>query len=353
MKSRIMNALPKRLGRAGTATAILVGTEGSRILVLPHGGRILGLFAAGSDENFLWTNPVLDDEASAKAFLASNEWHNTGGDRTWLAPERDFFRPDYPAISRYFQPRQLDPGRYRCQQTDRGVRLTCDLELHSYRTREDLRLRIVKEIEPAANPFHEVPDLRRLTDLPFAGYALRSTLEVRGKAGRTVAGLWHLLQLPHGGRMLIPTRFRARPARYFGSLSRRDLVVGDRLIQYAMRRPGEHKIGVRAIALTGRAGYLYPCLRGWALVVRNFFVNPSGSYVDALPDGVLPADGFQACNVCNTKLGQFSELEYHVPAIGGATGLTRCEDVSQVWAFRGPLAAIRRVAAALLGEDVP
>ena len=269
---------------------------------------------------------------------------------TWLAPENDFFRPDYPKPATYFQPRQLDPGRYRCERAGNGVRLACDLELHSYRTREELRLRIVKQIEPAANPFHQAPDMGRLAALSFAGYTLRSSLEIRGKANRTVAGLWHLLQLPHGGRMLIPTRFRAKPTIYFGSPSK-DLVVGDRMVRYDMESPGEHKIGIRAIALTGRAGYLHACPQGWTLVVRNFHVNPSGDYVDALTNGALPADAFQACNVSNAQLGHFSELEYHVPAIGGSTGLTRSEDVSQVWAFRGPAADIRRAAAALLGKD--
>jgi len=337
---------------AGQPTVRLPLFDGAQALILPHGGRILGLYASGSDENFLWTHPALRSAKEAAKLFASEEWHNTGGDRTWLAPENDFFRPDWPKLSTYFQPRQLDPGRYRCERAGNSFRLVCDLELHSYRTREDLRLRLVKQIEPAANPFHQSTDMRRLAALPFAGYTLRSTLEMRGQANRTVVGLWHLLQMPHGGRMLIPTHFRVKPTIYFGSFSKQDLVVGDRMIQYAMRSPGEHKIGVRAIAMTGRAAYVYPCPHGWTLIVRNFHVNPSGSYVDALPNAAdCPADAFQACNVSNGQLGQFSELEYHVPAICGRTGQTRCDDVSQVWAFRGNLAVICRAAAALVGED--
>ena len=42
----------------------------------------------------------------------------------------------------------------------------------------------------------------------------------------------------------------------------------------------------------------------------------------------------QACNI-HSALGEFSELEYHVPAIGPGTGRMRSEDVSQTWAFRG------------------
>jgi hypothetical protein len=244
----------------------------------------------------------------------------------------------------------LDPGRYKCKGTDQGIRLSCDLELHSYRTGEDLALTIAKEIEPVASPFHQVADDDGLADVPFAGYTLRTTLEVRSKPKRTAVGLWNLLQMPHGGCMVIPTRFRARPTKYFGTFSRQDLAVAGDAIRYTMRSAGEHKIGVAAITLTGRAGYLYRAASAWSLIVRNFTVNPSGSYVDALPsaDG-CPGDAFQACNVSNPRLGNFSELEYHAPAIGAGTNADRREDVSQVWAFRGERRAVARIAERLLG----
>ena len=67
-------------------------------------------------------------------------------------------------------------------------------------------------------------------------------------------------------------------------------------------------------------GYLFEQGGRSALIVRNFAVNPSGEYVDVpwKDPGYL---GFstQACNV-NSGLGQFSELEYHIPAIGRGTG---------------------------------
>jgi hypothetical protein len=101
-----------------------------------------------------------------------------------------------------------------------------------------------------------------------------------------------------------------------------------------------------------RVGYRYP-LRGerWALVVRNVLVNPSGMYVDVPWDN--PDDlgyAIQACNV-NSRLGSFAELEYHVPAIGCGTGRLSCEDVSQVWAFRGSGRQIDFVVKSLLGSS--
>ena len=86
--------------------------DGTRLLILPYGGRILGMFAPGSEENFLWTNSALNSVESARSYYASDDWQNSGGDRTWLSPEVDFFLPDPPLIENYFQPRQLDPGNY-------------------------------------------------------------------------------------------------------------------------------------------------------------------------------------------------------------------------------------------------
>ena len=48
----------------------------------------------------------------------------------------------------------------------------------------------------------------------------------------------------------------------------------------------------------------------------------------------------------------FSELEYHVPAIGDGTGLSQVEDRSQLWAFRGARCDIVKIARALLSADI-
>ena len=107
---------------------------------------------------------------------------------------------------------------------------------------------------------------------------------------------------------------------------------------------------MRAIATTGRAGYVFhrsPV--EWDLIVRNFGVNPSGAYID-VPWDAPDDQGYclQAC-AANGVWGEFSELEYHVPAVGLGTGRTCLEDVSQVWAYRGSPGAIREAATILLG----
>src|SRR5581483_1251281 len=97
---------------------------------------------------------------------------------------------------------------------------------------------------------------------------------------------------------LVPTHSSSQPKIYMGSIAPEDLIVQDHLIRYKMRAGGEHKLGVRAAALTGRAGYLRTTDREASLVVRNFSVNPSGEYVD-VPWTETKNFGFafQACNV--------------------------------------------------------
>ena len=77
-----MDALIKTLQAAGKATHVVESPDGSRVLLLPYGGRVLGVFAPDSDENFYWTHTALESAESARAFYASDAWQNSGGDVT-------------------------------------------------------------------------------------------------------------------------------------------------------------------------------------------------------------------------------------------------------------------------------
>jgi hypothetical protein len=120
------------------------------------------------------------------------------------------------------------------------------------------------------------------------------------------------------------------------------------MLTFKINFSGEHKIAVRAADSTGRVGYMYPVGKnGWSLVVRNFSVNPSGEYVDC-PKKDLQDLGY-AVNIVNvdSQLGDFCELEYHVPAIGH--GVMSSTDISQVWAFKGDKRIISIISKKLLG----
>lgn len=95
-----MKKLTQVLNRVGKPTKLFKSSDGTRVLVLPYGGRVLGLFAPGSEENFYWTHTALNSPESAREFYGGDQWHNSGGDRTWLAPEADLFFPNFPKLDK-------------------------------------------------------------------------------------------------------------------------------------------------------------------------------------------------------------------------------------------------------------
>src|SRR6267378_3721977 len=151
-----MKALINVLKKVGKQTKIYTTLDGTRVLVLPYGGRVLGLFSADDEENFYWTHAALKSAKTAKEFYQGDQWHNSGGDRTWLAPEIDLFFPKFPKLDKYFQQRSLDPGCYKVVETKSGFQLVNQASPKLARSKQELRLKITKGFGPALNPLrHE------------------------------------------------------------------------------------------------------------------------------------------------------------------------------------------------------
>ncbi len=214
---------------------------------------------------------------SAREFYSTDQWHNSGGDRSWLAPEIDLFFPNYPNTDVYFQQRSLDPGSYKVVNRDGGFSLVNEFAVTNYRTKKKIPLELTKRFGPAPNPLRYERELRALS-MEYAGYTQYTSLKFVGDEEDSRIGLWNLVQMPHGGELLIPTFGRTRPMLFFGSIPSGDLIAQDHLIRYKMREPGNQKIAVRAVAAAGRVGYVYESDGQYVLIVRNFAVNPSGEY---------------------------------------------------------------------------
>jgi hypothetical protein len=374
-----ISALTAILDETGQAYEVLpcsVSDPGDgAAVVTAFGGRVLGLFPDEEGENFFWTNPALDSVSGAKQLFGEPGWKNIGGDRSWIAPELYYFFPDYPNLEMetYEVPEQMDPGHFvvaseyspavleaisknRAEDTRDEVpaSVTVDTEftLRAFHTEEDIRFQLKKTVAPTADPLKNISDSKR-PEVSYTGYALRSEFSFhahaasndRADALQAQAGLWNLVQLPHGGTLTVPVFRRTDIKKYFGDFSGEELSVGKRLISYTMNSTTSQKIGVSADVVTGRAGYIVEQNGGWSLVIRNFFSNPSGQYIDVAWNN--PEDlkdfgyVFQACNF-NAEGVAFSEMEYHLPA-------GKCVDSSQLWAFRGPYEEIRKTAELLLG----
>jgi len=324
---------------AGLGPRVCALPDGSMILVLRHGGRILGLFPPGCERNFFWTNQAIHTRETARQWAMSRDWHNSGGDRTWLAPEADFFFPEYPSLEKYRPPVEFDPGDYRFEIADGSPVLVSRFTLLSPGQQRSFVCELRKRVSAAPRPDYD-------DKLAYAGYTLTTSLRLLSPLPDPPwrVGLWNLLQMPHGGELLIPVSCRPEVRVLFGDIGGEDVETTERVVRYRMHAQGNHKLGIGPEPLKGRAGYFYTDGDEACLIVRNFHVDPSGEYVDVPWSEPLGAGtAFQACNV-NNDIGTFSELEYHAPGLTSSRGATYCEDTSVVWAFRGSPALIRKAA---------
>lgn len=324
-------------------------------VVLPHGGRLLGLYAGDSCSNFLWNNRALQSRALALALFGSGAWPNPGGDRTWLAPELELFIGDPGRVfETYAVPVALDPGHWSVVSAgDEGVQLTQATTLRLKHRRRDVGLVMGKWFRPAANPLAGTALGGRVQ---YAGYSQVTSLELEpGEAPYVRLGIWNLLQLPQPGTMWISTRSLAEPRVVFGRVAAGELTAEPERVCWQMGAPGEDtKISIQAAVLKGRAGHVRATdVPGtWELVVREFAVDPDGDYVDTLWCPPFEAGwAFQACCV-RSGADCFNELEYHVPAPMTKAGSNVSRDESRVWAFRGGAESMAEVARVLLGCDI-
>jgi hypothetical protein len=347
-----MQNLIDSLNQAGKPPVQAVFPDGTQVLVLPAGARLLGLYPSGSTTNFLWTNPALEEAESAKDWFAQAAWPNPGGDRTWLAPEYELFITDLARPWETYQvPAALDPGNWTlAAHSPAEIKLESAARLWLYHSRRKVDFQLTRRIQPADNPLRDTPLAG--ADLHYAGYTLVTTLKLEPQLNAPVQiGIWNLLQLPQPGTMLIPLQQSAQPQVLFGSPAQEDLTLEPNLVRWKMSGgETDAKIGLKAPPLTGRVGYLRQNAEAglWDLVVRQFAVNPQGNYVDALwSDPHEKGWVFQACCVCNVE--HFNELEYHVHAVISLPGSNFSRDESTVWAFRGSAEAIDQAARELLG----
>lgn len=340
------------LERQGKKTQTVQWDDGSRLLFLPYGGRLLGLFTETSDLNFFWVNAKLSDQQSAADVFVPNQWQNTGGERTWIAPELDIFFRDYPACQVHWEPPQLDASEYDFEKNDSRVVLSKQMEIYLARSSKQVRVSLKKEFTSAPNPLRLDWDFAEdFQDVSYAGYTQRTTLCYKGDGVAPALGIWNLNQLPHGGTLIIPTWYPTNPLLLFGQIPSECLLSRPRSVVFQATIPGEHKIAVRAAASVGRLGYVYRQNETSALVVRNFFNNPSGDYVD-VPKSSPDDFGYSVFAVSiDSDLGDFVEMEYHAPAIRADIGEVCTNDISQMWAFRGNHEMIQKIARLLLAED--
>jgi hypothetical protein len=253
----------------------------------------------------------------------------------------------------YAVPADVDPGHYMVAQHAAQINWRNQSRLYFHRQQQSSMVEIEKSVRLIADPLRREAGVGSLGGVDYAGYELSTSLRlIQPPAGGPAVSLWNILVVQGAGWAIIPVLGETRARDYLDPTPPERLVATGHAIYFSLDGREQHKIGVRAAAVTGRAGYLRQVDAGRStLLVHSFVVNPSGEYVDApwdAPDELGYA--VQSYND-NGSLGAFGELEYHTPAIGGDTRLDHYTDVSQLWAYTGPPGQIGRIAGHLLGAD--
>lgn len=323
-----MNTLLTVLEEAGLAPVEL----GGKVLVLPHGGRVMGLYPqAGA--NALWINPAFASAASVRKLLADPGWINLGGDRTWISPEVETHVGD-PArgMETYEVPKSVDPAAYAVTEQDaRRVSLETRIRADFQRSAVTVDLRLTKTVSLLDSPPLDLP-----ANVDWAGYTVQARLEADDLPAGVYPALWHIIQVPGGGRIVLPVRPQARPRAFIGDPH---YVVEAGTIACDVGTAASFKFSLRADDCRGMLIYLHLAGDSPFMLVRTMRVAAADRYTDVPWDDLADTGHVEQVYVDDGALGGFGEIEYHSPALGKEGADMGCDE-NRVWAFAGSADAL-------------
>jgi len=326
--------------------------NGVTIIISQRGGRIFGPFLSPDSESIFWMNGVFAHSDSFREFLNSGDW-NLGGERIWIGPEIQYNiqnRNDFWGT--YNLPKQIDPGTYTLDQPRSGQwRLRQKMILDAYNLasgRKELHLeRLVNKVE---DPLRNLSDYQGLMDgVIFAGWEQTIFLS-ESKRDHIMSQAWNLVQLNPGGILLIPSSPKVEVTNYFEPIDEELQTIHDNYVALKITGNRQYKVGYKAAHVFGRLAYLNHLDDGRAyLIVRNFYNDPSGLYLEEPPD--RPGWRGDSIYVYNDDggFGGFGELECLGQAIGGITGRSSSTDRMALWLYVGDADKVKRIALHLLG----
>ena len=329
--------------------------NGSSIVIMVKGGRVLGPFLSEKDVSLSWLNHAWCTKENFARFVKDCEW-NFGGSRIWLAPEIEYnVRNLNDFWETYIIPPEIDPGKYQIIQRDgKGATLYNEFKINAFRSKRTPTLAITKRTVRAENPLRYLTKYsEKLVGIRFGGYEEEITLEDRDPSSCVLSGIWNILQIPRGGRVFLPCTPGIEVTDYFEPTSEKHLHITDNMLTFNIDGRERHKIGLSPTGIFNQVGYVRKVKPGGAtLLVRNFVNNPSGFYIDR-PANQLTKQG-DLLQIYNDSgaFGGFGEIECHAPAIGLQTGLSKTVLCIQTWGFSGKAEEIKLITQILLGAKI-
>ena len=310
------------------------------------GGRVMGMAFSAGEENLFWSSPQLSDTDLLRKYPEQLPG-TMGGDRLWFAPEYAYHwlgEPDEVNFANYQIAENTDPGSYQIvQHDDFSVKMRMDTYLEDHRDGQMVPFDVERTIMSTASPIPQSSPLRQ--DVSFVGIRTQHHLRMQSRQPGKCVGLWHILQMPVGTTLIVPTRGQPKPLAYFnkGSWEARP----DHL-RWFFDGEDAAKIGLDVSQVTGRTGVIRPLADGrWVILIRQFPVLPGLTYCDGPSEAQAVDQIVQAWN--GFGLG---EMEYHSPAVGEPPLGRECVETALLWAFGGTATAIAGIADELLGVSI-
>ncbi len=278
-----------------------------RVLFTEYGGRLLGMWPRGDGHNPLWVNPDL------QRCMSGGQWM-TGGERLWIAPERNFFYENPRDFEGFHVPAEIDPGEYK---TTGELRFESVFSLLDYHTNEAIDGSVMRRA-------FSVIDDPYATSLAYVGVRIDDSITVPGDSAQFCG--WSLAQIytcgPEApGTAFFPARTASRLVSYFNSIPPDRAEVVENHARFKIDSNDIYKLAIRPEDMlfdnSCKAVYVTAAPDGasWMCLIKrtNDMPRSQSECVDVArdnPDG--PRGAIQAYN----NGPGFSLSEQGIPAFG-------------------------------------
>ncbi len=339
LDSRLISTQEK-FNSIGLETARMNSADGA-LLVLPSQGRVIGLWPNCDHDSALWTN---------QDFHADAVWPNPGGDRIWMAPEREFFIEDLENVDETYKvPSVLDPGCYSFRAAENAVVMENAGCIQALQSGVPVNFKLTRSITPLLDG--EIDLIDRSGLVRASGYREQTIIEVDENCPIAV-GFWNIIQVPQNGQVMLLHSPDGEYISFFGdpggAVNRAE--NGSFMVDFGAS--ASFKIGFTVHGVAGTVAYIRECGDGNStLLIRGFPVDPDAGYVDT-PFTCPESEGSVFQLYFGGRINPFGELEYHSPAVGGDSGRSRYAGDCFVRAFEGPTREIDRIFAQMRSAGI-
>lgn len=344
-----LKTVRSRLEEMGMDYVLLPLDGGHTALFSCYGGRLMGPFRGEDGESLLWLSKAFQDKDAFRAFVEARQW-NIGGERLWVNPELKFFCESPETFDQTYtvQP-ELDPGNYTLTAGEGAVNLSMDVTLQVLATGQKKAFRLERRYAPALNPLRYMSGLR---ELPIAYCGLTQEIILKDTSPQVPLGLepWILTQINPGGKVVTPYFGPFEFVDYYEAVGELQKVTS-RYAELSITGCNKYKVAYRSAQTLGRMAYVRPMGNEWALMVRNYYNDPSIPYISE-PWGDL---GNRGCSTYyyndHGMTDGFAEFENSGAVVGPEAGRSQSSSTTALWFFQGGRHDIGQIMNALLGID--